>query len=247
MALSDNLVGLWSPWLGSSGYRLIDRVRLNNGTLTNMDAGADWVGATVRGRSGYALDFDGSNDRAELTRTLSLSSASFSISMWANQNSGGIGMPIGDRTSTSSYVWLRTGNYIRFATPSGTVEFTGVTAFTGWNHLVITGTSSSSSLSSIDLYWNGIRQTPISVLNGTFTMNTIGDGYTSQAFPFPGRIAEVAAWSTGITRSEALELFRLGPGWYQPCRQKRYAFVGGAAGFRAYWSRRQSQLIGGGL
>lgn len=247
MALSDNLIALWSAWQGSSGYRLIDRVRSNNGTLTNMDAGTDWVGAAVRGRSGNALDFDGSNDRAELTRALSLSTASFSLSMWANQNSGGIGMPIGDRTSTTSYVWLRSGNYIRFSTPSGLVEFTGVTSFTGWNHLVITGTAASSSLSSIDLYWNGIRQTTQQLANGTFTVNTIGDGYASQAFPFPGRIAEVAVWSAGITRSEALELFRLGPGWYQPCRQRRYAFVGGAAGFRAYWARRQSQLIGGGL
>ena len=238
--LSDNLVGYWSAWQGSSGYRLIDRSpRANHGTLTNMDAGSDWVGATIRGRSGFALDFDGSNDRAELLRTISLFSASFSLSMWANQNTAGIGMPIGDRTLTSSYVWFRSGNYIRFSTPGGVVEFTGITSFTGWNHLVLTGASSTSSVSSITAYWNGIRQNPIAVVNGTFTVNTIGDGYSGQSFPFPGRIAETALWSVGLTQNEALELFRVGPGWYHPTKRKRYAFVA-AGGF----NRRRRILCG---
>ena len=68
MALSDGLVGYWSPWLGSSGYRLLDRTAYaNHGSLVNMDAGTDWIGATIQGRSGYALDFDGTNDYVSLT------------------------------------------------------------------------------------------------------------------------------------------------------------------------------------
>jgi len=144
MALSDGLVGYWSAWLGSSGYRLLDRSgRGNHGTLTNMDAGTDWVGATVRGRSGFVNDFDGSNDRAELSRTISLSSASFSLSMWANQNSGGIGMPVGDRTSTASYVWFRSGNYIRFSTPGGI----------HWNYIVYRVESSGFDRGKFNIFF----------------------------------------------------------------------------------------------
>ena len=245
--LVDNMIGNWSAFKGSVGYRLVDSVRGNNCTLANMDAGADWVGAAVRGRSGYAIDFDGANDRAELTRAMSFSTTSFSFSIWANQNAAGIGMPVGDRTSTTSYIWFRSGNYLRFATPAGLVEFTGVTNFTNWNHAVLTGSvSANPALSTIELFWNGIRQTPLAMINGTFTLNTIGDGYASQAFPFPGRIAEVASWSAPITPAEALELFRLGPGWFQPNRARRRG-TAAAAAFKSYWARRQSQLIGGGL
>jgi hypothetical protein len=205
------MVGYWSPVLtGPTGLQLLDLSGENNfGTLTNMDAATDWVSD----RYGSVLDFDGTNDRAQLSRTVSLSTTSFAISLWAQQNTGGIGMPIGDRTSTISYVWFRSGNYLRFSTPSGLVEFTGVTTFTGWNHLVLTGVPTSSSLSSITLFWNGIRQAPISVINGTFTLNTIGDGYTSQSFPFPGRIAELVAWSRPMTDGGAASLFAMRPGF----------------------------------
>lgn len=209
--LTQGMVGYWSPVLtGPTGLQLLDLSGENNvGTLTNMDAATDWVSD----RHGSVLDFDGSNDRVQLSRTVSLSTTSFTISLWAQQNAGGIGMPIGDRTLTTSYVWLRTGNYVRFSTPSGLVEFTGVTTFTNWNHLVLTGESISTSLSSITLFWNGIRQAPISVVNGTFTLNTIGDGYTSQAFPFPGRIAEVVAWARPMTEGGAASLFSMRPGF----------------------------------
>jgi len=202
------MVGYWSPALtGPTGTDLLDLSgENNNGTLTNMDAPTDWV----LDRYGHAIDFDGSNDRVQLSRTVSLSSASFTLSIWASQNAAGIGMPVGDRTSTVSYVWFRSGSYVRFSTPGGLVEFTGVTSFTGWNHLVLTGVASSSTLSTITAFWNGIRQAPIAVANGTFTMNTIGDGYTGQSFPFPGRIAEVVAWNRAMSDGGAVSLFRLG-------------------------------------
>ena len=58
-SLRQGLVGAWCPSLGATGYRLLDRSGYgNHGTLTNMDAGTDWVG----GPRGTTLDFDGSND-----------------------------------------------------------------------------------------------------------------------------------------------------------------------------------------
>jgi len=205
------MVGYWPPVLtGPTGLQLLDLSGEDNaGALTNMDAPTDWVSD----RYGSVLDFDGINDRVELSRRVSLSTTSLTISLWAKQNPGGIGMPIGDRTLTTSYVWLRTGNYLRFSTTTGLVEFTSVTDFTGWNHLVLTGAAISSSLSSITLFWNGIRQAPISMVNGTFALNTIGDGYASQSFPFSGRIAELAVWSRPMTDGGAASLFAMRPGF----------------------------------
>lgn len=58
-SLRQGLVGAWCPSLGATGYRLLDRSGYgHHGTLTNMDAGTDWV----VGPYGTALDFDGVND-----------------------------------------------------------------------------------------------------------------------------------------------------------------------------------------
>jgi hypothetical protein len=52
-------VGAWNPGLGPSGLTLQDwSPYKNHGTLTNMEAGADWVASQGR----YALDFDGEDD-----------------------------------------------------------------------------------------------------------------------------------------------------------------------------------------
>jgi hypothetical protein len=69
-------VGAWNPGLGPTGLRLYDwSPYKNHGTLTNMDAGTDWVSSQGR----YALDFDGTNDRVPLaTRT----SGTVTISCW---------------------------------------------------------------------------------------------------------------------------------------------------------------------
>ena len=56
----------------ASGFR-------NNGTLTNMDPGTDWVG----GQRGWALDFDGSNDYVDLANPSSLNiTGELTISAW---------------------------------------------------------------------------------------------------------------------------------------------------------------------
>jgi hypothetical protein len=56
-------VGAWNPGLGPTGLTLRDwSLFKNHGTLTNMDAGTDWVASQGR----YALEFDGTNDSVAL-------------------------------------------------------------------------------------------------------------------------------------------------------------------------------------
>jgi hypothetical protein len=76
-------VGAWAPCLGPTGLTLRDwSGRQNNGTLTNMDAGTDWVPSQGR----YALDFDGSNDYVRTTGFGPLSTlthnTAFTVSLW---------------------------------------------------------------------------------------------------------------------------------------------------------------------
>jgi hypothetical protein len=237
---SHSIVGRWVPSAGATGFRLVDRVRSNHGALTNMDSASDWV---VSGGKG-ALDFDGVNDRVAVN-TLSLSTLDFAISFWAQQRgAGAIGMPIGNSGMTNSYVWFRSGNYLRFQIPTGNVEFS-LTTFTALRHYCLFSTPSTAALSTINLFVDGVSIGALSLAAGTFSINSIGDGYSGNSFPFPGVIDDVTIWNAGLTANEAREIYRLGRGYgVFPEPDFDEGFGGG---FKAYWARRQSQLIGGGV
>jgi len=207
-SLRQGLVGAWCPSLGASGFSLIDRSGYNHGTLTNMDPGTDWVASGGKG----ALDFDGVNDQVNLGSSVVLDTRSFTISFWAAQTGGASAtMPIGNRNTTNSYVWFRSANYLRMAFPVGIVEFTSVTSFVGWSHYILTGRTSSSGLSSIGLSVNSIPQSPINVSDSTFTVNTLGAGY-SGAFWFLGQIDDARIYTRALTPQEIQLLYTGGRG-----------------------------------
>jgi hypothetical protein len=206
-----------------------------------MDAANDWV----VGGGKVALDFDGTNDRVSIT-TLSLSTLDFAISFWAQQRgSSAIGMPIGNTGTTNSYIWLRSGNYLRFQIPVGNVEFSSVTSFTALRHYCIFSTPISAASSAINLFIDGVAIGAASLAAGVFSLNSIGDGYSGSSFPFPGIIDDVTIWAAGLTAPEVREIYRRGRGYglgASPHRSRR-----AAGGFKAYWANRRSQLIGGGV
>ena len=259
MALADGLVGYWSPWLGSSGYRLLDRTRYaNHGTLTNMDAGTDWVGATIQGRSGYALDFDGSNDFVDIdvikpSSTMTVATwvyvRSFSNSpllyTWI-ASSGAADYGFLETNSTGSQLFYGNRNTNTAETSFRTYTLSTALQANSWANIVAT---KNAGADTGDLFVNGVKQTSFS---GALYATTSGAtrlrlaSYTSPQLPLNGQIADLSLWNRTLTDTESVSLYRLGPGWYQPYQRKRYAFVGGA-GFKAYWAKRQSQLIGGGV
>ena len=255
MALSDGLVGYWSPWLGSSGYRLLDRARSNHGTLTNMDAGTDWVGATIQGRSGYALDFDGTNDY--VTTSMSLASKTqVGISLWYWRSSSAHAFYCGAGLGGSG--GPRANIYLFGGTLYMTAETTGVNAFlstsvgtTGWMHIFYryNGNAASQSVRLLP-YVNGNLLSfgsagifPTSLGNvGNFEIGrTLGENAYGT-----GRVAESCLWFRDLQESEIRELYRIGPGWYRPYAKRSIGYAA-LAGFKAYWHRRQQQIIGGGL
>lgn len=67
----EGLVGLWAPVLGPTGMTLLNWSPYGqalDGTLTNMDPGADWVGS----ESGWTLDFSDNTDRVTVPHAAAL-------------------------------------------------------------------------------------------------------------------------------------------------------------------------------
>jgi len=213
MALIDNIIGCWSPSLGATAYRLIDRTKyVNHGTLTNMDAGTDWVAAAV----GRVLDFDGSNDKVVLPSRVSFIGARTLlawIKLTASNVRGGI---FGTRNGADGWVLRTSVNSIN-------------SIVAGKWHLA--AYTYSPGESRLDLYLDGIR------IGGStgYTEATLGtaawiadeDGTS----PFPaGQMAEVSLWSRVLLAPEIFELYRRGNGWIGSeltgrHRRKSYGFV----------------------
>lgn len=264
-SLSRNLRGYWCPMLQHGGLTLRDQTRFkNHGTLTNMDVSTDWVMSKVKGRSGRVLDFDGVNDKVvgATNRDFRLLSGS----VWVNPRS-----TVNSASSAQGVVQFRFGS-----NNTGSIEFGASTVFLTNEYITLISTPSSYrrgvtdggslvagewshivwtwSGADYDFYVNGSLRT--SSTNGTPAIQTgntfllgceSGQSAGVDTRFFDGQIAESAFWSRSLPVSDIRELYRLGPGWYQPQLPRRIPYSEQQAGFRAYWARRQSQLIGGGV
>lgn len=274
-SLSRNLRGYWCPMLQYGGLTLRDQTRFkNNGTLTSMDVSTDWVMSRVRGRSGRALDFDGTNDYvANCGNTASFafvhSTYVFTASIWFNLNSLSSRYSLFGTTNTGSelgFLMLHEfgaglgTNSIRFVSFNGNLgqskdlRSPNSVVVSGWNHAVVIGRGTAANSAMVI---NGQAVTTTASqdsANGTgnTTRNlSIGNDTRSAVLSntlwTAGKIAEAAIWQRSISVGDAQALYRLGPGWYQPQLPRRLPYSEQQAGFRAYWARRQSQLIGGGV
>jgi hypothetical protein len=195
----------------------------NHGNLNNFASNGNDAYVTSADR--LAINFDGINDRVSVN-TLNLNTLDFAISFWAQQRgAGAIGMPIGNSGTTNSYIWFRSGNYLRFQIPAGNVEFAGVTTFTALRHYCLFSTPSTAALSTINLFADGVSIGALSLAAGTFSINSIGDGYSGNSFPFPGVIDDVIVFGQGLRPHEPRFLFDQGRGGgllYQPPRRRSY-------------------------
>jgi hypothetical protein len=224
-----------------------------------MDPATDWV---VNGGKG-ALDFDGSNDHINLGNVLSFERTDpFSISAWVRVLSfssfGTIttkmasanlrGYFFNYNTNGTLAVIIRSlssGNRIFVQTSSAALSL-GV-----WGHVVLTYDGSSQA-SGVKFYADG------TTLATTTTENTLtGTIVTTQPLTFGGRPALSDGFANAqmddfrfyrrvLTPGYVRQLWQLGRGNMPMVRKRRYTEQA-AAGFKAYWARRQSQLIGGGV
>ena len=226
MALTDGIVGCWSPSIAGSGYLLPDLSgRANHGTLTNMDAGTDWPGAAVQGVSGRVLDFDGSNDYVAFTQARNIRSlcggSAATIAFWVHPRSTTRGAYIADWDSGGGNQSVRIemsafggtagrigGNVL---SGSGTpIETSASPALNQWHHIAIAQTGSGHRL-----FWNG-------VLDATDQQGTnavastirpaIGRGGEFALLYANAMIGELGLFNRALSSAEVLDIYRSGNG-----------------------------------
>jgi hypothetical protein len=256
MSLTDGIIGCWSPSLGASGYRLLDRSRYSNhGVLTNMDAGTDWVGTSA----GLALDYDGTNDYVTLgTKDLYNPSTALSVAawirptavvsyynVWGMSNTGATTYrAMWVYNSRLTFAWgALSGNYRDYTTTAATITANA------WQHVAAGHTGTGAPV----LWVNGVQVATTFTSGGVATLPTTQQsdiGRLGNNFYFSGQIGEVALFQRQVTSGEILDLYRRGNGAIGreltgQARRRTYGFV--AAGFRPYWAARRTQIIGGGV
>jgi hypothetical protein len=240
MALTDGIIGCWSPSLGASGYRLLDRSgRGNHGTLTNMDAGTDWVGTSA----GLALDYDGTNDYVALTRNLLSGLSVVTVSAWMKPRSTTSRTEITQGTDSAN----RCGFALSEDGNAYVLNFVGAISgfgYASWSGLGVTrflhgvwvyNGGGTANADRGKIYLNGVQQTL--TFAGTMTTGAISQGGTPYigARPGPatysdGQISEVAVYNRELTPAEIRDLYRRGNGAIGreltgQTRRRTYGFV----------------------
>jgi len=219
MAILDGLIGCWSPSLGASGYRLQDRTKYgNHGTLTNMDAGTDWVASPIGG----VLDFDGTNDYVSIgSPGVFGASASITVAGWAKLRVSG------SQAIAGKYVSLSNGGWILYGDPAAGWYFdgrdggyisSGASGAFSANEWYFVAGRKSGNVWSVSV--NGVQKNSVTSGAGTSLMSTTNPMDIGRvlldAVPSlyaNGQIGEVAFWRRAVQNAELAELFRLGNGW----------------------------------
>lgn len=248
-SLRQGLVGAWCPSLGPSGNTLLDRSGYgNHGTLTNMDAGTDWVGS----RYGWALDFDGTNDYVGF---LPLAPAlGFSFSAWfrAASTSRALHSVFANSTDYSPDIYL---HLERVATDTYAMNFydggrylgasSSFTLNTDWHHYAWT----TSLSGTITYYRDGISMGTASTwspVNDNATTATLGGiiALLGSGFAAQGQLDDCRRSLRPWTPAE-IRLLASEPGI--SLKPERTSVFFGADLFSAAWLSRQSSIIGGGV
>jgi hypothetical protein len=236
-----------------------------------MDPATDWV---VNGGKG-ALDFDGSNDQV-ITENRSNLGSQFTISSWVRKTTlqSQVAIAAKYQTTTNQRSWLFCTSNTTW-TANGTPTGAGLGFVYSGDGLAADNAGSlgakwTDAVSISDGAWHhacvvfnrgvifftvdGIRYDGLSQFSGVaaepfnssarwtigaFNPDTSGTGFLL------GQLDDIRIFRTALTAADARQLWQLGRGNMPMIRKRRYTEE--AAGFRAYWARRQSQLIGGGV
>lgn len=247
----QNIVGRWCPSAGATGFRLIDRSgRGNHGTWTT--AGITWEASGGK----LALSSPGNPNFAEIPDAQQLNpTKQIAFSVWCNTRvvaSSFTYCLLGKTTSVNAQPYpafdIRGagGNTWQLAIGIGATNRTislGAMIANEWTHL-----SFSYDGNTLAGYRNGLLADSLSVTGDLGTTTNPLRLFDNPGFP--GRysnalIDDITFFNAGVTASEAREIYRRGRGYgigASPHRSRR-----SAGGFKAYWARRQSQLIGGGV
>jgi hypothetical protein len=224
-----------------------------------MDPASDWVASGGK----LALDFDGSNDyvlfaKNPIEATLQ---NNYSMTAWVRKASGNTGAILSQYSFITSHRLIRIFVYgaTEFAyyasTAAGTfqrVAYSTVPTL-GQLHFLSVVVSGPDSSPTCRLGLNGVEQSfSLSALSATpdasvpIYLGCTNSNNNPSEFSSFTAYDDLTIFNAPLTPNEVREIYRLGRGFGvfpEPDFDEGFA----AAGFKAYWARRQSQLIGGGV
>jgi hypothetical protein len=215
-----------------------------------MDPASDWVASGGK----LALDFDGADDYIQTTARITGVPVTFYTFLYART--------LGNTNDRPGFVFFRptaTGLNASYFTPAR-VGYTWNGLYSNWNGgplfplgknalvaVSITSTQATAYAVSEDGFEQGTNIVTHGALTSTSDIEIGRDNFQNRAARhFDGLIYEAGVYNVALTANEIREIYRLGPGsgvFPEPDFDEGFA----AAGFKAHWARRQSQLIGGGV
>jgi hypothetical protein len=231
-----------------------------------MDAATDWV---INGGQ-YALDFDGTNDSIVTGAARPYSPGTeYAVGAWVYvrslPSSGGFVSLLCSYDVASSNVFgvdfrlrndagtQRLGFVMGDGTASGGGADVAYTLATNtWVHLI-----ASRQGGTLTVYANGVSAFTVSgskgIVGSTTKALTIGGfGFYTPTSSDLGRnvnglMDDVVLWQRGLDPNSIRALYNLGRGGMLERRRRRRVAIEQGAAFKAYWARRNSQIIGGGV
>jgi hypothetical protein len=241
------LVGAWCPSLGATGFRLLDRSgRSNHGTLTNMDPATAWQ--TSGGK--LALDFDGTNDFVKPENVRGVGTGNFSVFSWIRHSVSArrymVASNLTDAASEGHWLAVQTNQIYSYFGSELAVTATGFTlADNHWHCIGVTRVGTTGT-AFVDGRQIGSPQAigGFDAGKGVFRIGARGDSFIQN---WQGQLDDIRIYNRALSAPEIRQLYIGGRGHgLLPERPRRRGKAAGAA-FKAYWARRQSQLIGGGV
>ena len=205
-----SLVSYWKFDEGS-GTKAYDYMKLNNGTLMNMET-VDWV----TGKYGKALKFDGVNEYVDCGSKASLNLNAFSITVWVNPTSVSgyktIVRKAGASSADTNYALdLDSGNTkVRFFVYDTSGNYHGVMATTKsvslnkWTHIAATYDGTT-----FKVYINGTQDATTATWSGSIktTTGSLKIGSSTSSNYFNGTIDEVKIWNRSLTQEEITKVY----------------------------------------
>jgi len=235
-------VGAWAPCLGPTGLSLRDWSGFrNNGTLTNMEAGTDWV----QNAGMYALDLDATNDSVDAGSVgIPIGSAARTIALWAYQRTRTKNDALVSIGSSGQQFVFQCGDTALYlftdaVNAANNLNWPVTPTLNVWNHFAF-----SLRSNAYVAYLNGVA-----VLSGTFSVsiNTAnGSVFIGKRFglsTIDGLIDDVRIYNRALHGNEVKRLATRRGIAYELAPNRRCR----VAGFRAFWAARKAQIIGGGL
>jgi hypothetical protein len=262
VSLTDGIIAAYTPQRNGTGYTVLDR--------SGRGAHLQWTSPAVtnwRPHSGFVYpNTTDSGDFIAAPQAIPATVIQWSVIHWVRANtyassansidgnravyaSGNVGPRL---EFTTSATWVYSAN-----TTSGGVTTThacgsSLPAAGTWLMLAITHDGSTTSTTYQQGLPSGLSQTNLSGASGGFVGSfrafRLGQGSADAGRGWDGLIGATIVFARQLAAAEIWQVYQAGPAgeWISRQTPRRvYGFV--PAGFKAYWARRNSQIIGGGV